>query len=144
MFSAGVGSWVWRSVAGINPNGLEAIVIHPRLQHDHSLMSSVNAETLTSKGRIAVSWESEWEQQQLAMNVSLPPNARAKLVVETPVKGGRWSRLSLNGQWLLHPQIAALSSDVVLDGVKSWRETADGAVELEAMSGGYEFVGIWE
>ena len=144
MFSAGVGSWVWRSVAGIHPNGLQAMLIHPRLQHNHSLLSSVNAETLTSKGRVSVSWESEWALQQLAMNVSLPPNAQAKLVVETPVKGGRWSRLSLNGQWLLNRQSAAVSSDAVLDGVQAWRENADGAVELEALSGSYAFVGEWE
>jgi alpha-L-rhamnosidase len=147
MFSS-IGSWFWRYLAGINLNGLTTITLYPRLQHDHSLLSSVYAETITSKGRVSVSWESEWQQSLLVMNVSLPPNAQGRVVVECPVKGSRWASLKLNGEWLLRREAAFAEagsvSGVVLDGVTAWRERGDGAVEVEAMSGAYDFVGVWE
>ena len=89
MFSP-IASWFYRCLAGIQLNGLHgAVRVHPRLQHDHALLSSVYGEVQTVKGMVSSAWESEWSQRRLQFNVTVPINAQAMVVVECPSKGGR-------------------------------------------------------
>ena len=154
MFSP-IASWFYRTVAGVQLGALRDIIVHPRLQHDHSLLSSVHLELQTSKGFLSSSWQSGWQQRIVALNVSLPHNARGRIVLECPQRGGRWAELRLNGQVMLSRpttlsstrQLLALREGVVgsvqMDGVESWRERDDGVVELEVGSGTYELHGAW-
>ena len=146
MFSP-IASWFYRCIGGVQLNGLEGIVVHPRLQHDHSLLSSVHIELQTSKGMVASSWESEWAQQRLQLNVTVPNNAHATLVVEVPHKSGRWQQLRVNGQDMLHSPSMGKERmrrrQLSLDGVSGWREMDDGAMELSVSSGVYLFDGMW-
>ena len=129
--------------------------MHPRLQHDHALLSSVHLELQTSKGALTSSWESDWPSQRLWLNVTIPHNARGRVVLECPQKGGRWAQLDVSQQPLLRRtsvveqgrqllrmgDIAASGGPV--DGVSAWRELADGAIEMEVASGVYELHGSW-
>lgn len=151
MFSS-VASWLYRSLGGVQLNALQRIVVQPRLQHDHALLSSVHLELHTSKGLLRSAWESQWQQRALSMNVTVPLNARARIVLECPVKGGRWAELRLNGAWMLrrgawrHERVLSAAAGATQehhDGVSAWRELQDGSMELEVGSGVFCLDGSW-
>ena len=146
MFSP-IASWFYRCVAGIQLGGLSGIVVHPRLQHDHSILSSVHMEVQSGMGMVSSSWESEWAERKLQLNVTIPNNAQARLVVEVPKKSGQWSELRVNGQDMVGLGGAGKEGSrrrqSRLSGVSSWRELEEGAMELSVSSGTFTFDGRW-
>ena len=145
MFSP-IGSWFYRYLAGITLHGLGTIQIRPRLQHDHRQLSWVIAEVDTSKGRVEVEWQSEWERGALTMTVVVPSNTQARVSIEPPDPTARWERVTLDGEQLYggirrHSQ----TQHGVMEGVR-WavEEEESGLFEMEVGSGSYTFVGLWQ
>ena len=144
-----IGAWFYRYVAGLELNGLEAIVIRPRMALDWTLMKRMQAEVVTVKGPLAVSYERSGDDGSVVeMEVIVPLNTRAVVVMEPLVKGGVCRTLwegsnvvyeSMHGSGV-HERL--LVSDV--EGVHAVRVDADtGTVSVEVQGGGYRFRAAW-
>ena len=118
-----VGEWVWRTIAGINPDeaqpGYKHFVIHPRPAES---VTWAKAEYDSIRGRIASDWRAE--NGQMTLKVTIPPNTTATVhVPASDVSTVRESEVP-----------ARLAAGVSFVGMK------DGCAVFEAQSGSYRFV----
>ena len=150
MFSP-VGSWFWRHLAGVQlHDGLRRVEVRPRLRHDHALLSAVQAEVDTPKGRVEVDWASEWVGSKLTLRVTVPANTQARVLVETPLEAAVWRDVALDGLRLVDGEQPRVHSHRErpqtgeVAGVRWAVDEAGGLFEMEVGSGSYAFVGHWQ
>jgi len=141
-----IGAWFYRSVAGINPNGLEMIEIRPRMAKDVTLSPEVHAELVTVKGLISVDYVRDAATQSITMKVTVPANAQAKLSLE-PLSASRKCSSIHEGESLIYsadkPSMYSKSVESV-EGVRTIeRDSVDGTMHLQIESGSYEFTAVW-
>ena len=142
---ASIGAWFYRYLAGINPNALSPILIHPRLATNHSLLPSLSAELVTVAGSVHVSYRRP-SATLFAVEVVVPVGVQARLTLESPVRGGRCVRLREGGVELVG--VGRLVGGVEagqVEGVLEVRESAETReVQLLLESGHYAFEAEWE
>ena len=86
MFSS-IGSWLYRDVAGIHLNGLgQSITIQPRQGYPRELLPRVSVKLVTLKGLVAVEFN-RTEDLRTSLEVIVPPNLHADIVLEPAVRG---------------------------------------------------------
>jgi len=147
-----IGAWFYRYVAGINPNGLDNILIRPRMSKDASLSPEVHAELVTIKGPITVDYIRDAATRSINMKVTVPANSEATLSLEPLSASGRC--LSIHeGKTLIYSSAANTKrsmyttvDDEVLtvDGVHSiTQDKADHTMHVQLGSGSYEFKAVW-
>ena len=143
-----VGAWLYRYVAGVELNGLERIVIRPRMAFDWTLMKRMQAEVVTVMGAVAVAYERSGEGgSEVDMEVTVPLNTRAVVVMEPLVKGGACQSV-VEGSTLLYESQAAVGGDGMrlraVDGVTAASvDAVTGAVSFEVQGGSYRFTARW-
>ena len=143
---ASIGAWFYRHVAGIQPNALSPIVIHPRMTADHTLLPSVSAEVVTVAGAVRVSYQRR-SATTLEMEVVVPSGTQARLTLDPPLPSALCSKLIESGRQVIMTRglsgwIRPLQF-VVLPGVLEGSETATRQVELLLQSGRYSFEVEW-
>jgi hypothetical protein len=92
-----IGAWFWQSIAGINLNAFNPIIIAPNVpiqSHVLQLQNSTSASLDTIKGNIQIEWKVEQSSSlssssssstststdlSFSMNLSLPPNTVSAL-----------------------------------------------------------------
>lgn len=97
---SGVGEWLWRNVAGLNPDpedpGYRSITIHPRPTQE---VSSCRARYLSVRGAIEVEWA--LRGREFHLDVVVPVGARAKVFFpvgnEDSVREGGMSAKNASG-----------------------------------------------
>ena len=143
---ASIGAWFYRHLAGIQPNALSPIIIHPRLTSDHNVLPAVVAEVVTVAGAVKVSYVRR-TATELSIEVSVPSGTEARLTLDPPMSSARCSRLSEGGQDVFEPRQQSWVSRPLqvrdVAGVSQMRETVEGAVELLLQSGRYAFEAEW-
>ena len=144
---ASIGAWFYRHVAGINPNALSPILIHPRLTADHTLLPSLAAELVTVAGSVKVSYQRP-SATELSIEVVVPTNMHARFTLDPPLSTARCSRLSESGQDLFVPRKRSGWSRPLevrhVAGVLEVGEAAERQVELLLQSGRYAFEVEWQ
>ena len=82
-----IGEWLWRNVAGINPDpqqpGYRSVVIHPRPSAE---VTSCKASYQSIRGLIEVSWSKE--QGSFSMDISVPVGATAEVYLPAAAPTG--------------------------------------------------------
>jgi len=147
MFSP-IGSWFISHLAGLRLNGLETITVQPRWQHNHTLLSRVEAEFHTAKGKVEVNWRIDpvYSSQRAQINVTVPLNAAARFIIEAPIKGHRCLSLRANDRPLgQRDQINSSwkrELEAESDFALSWREE-DEVIVIETGSGVFSFDTQW-
>jgi alpha-L-rhamnosidase len=121
-----IGEWVWRNVAGINPDdsapGYQQFIIAPRPGGD---LTWARASYDSIRGRIISDWKIE--NDLFSLNITVPPNTSATIylptiAVESITEGGKNIK-QVDG--------------ITLQGVES------GSAVLHATSGTYSFQTPW-
>ena len=143
---ASIGAWFYRHLAGIQPNALSPIIIHPRWTTDHTLLPRLSAEVVTVAGAVSVSYERP-SASALRMEVVVPSGTQARLTLDPPTPLARCARLVESEQdvFVARKQSARrrpLERRSVA-GVVEVRETAERQVELLLQSGRYSFEAEW-
>ena len=147
---ASIGAWLYRYVAGIAVNGLQPILIHPRMAMDRTLLPRVHAEVVTVAGPISVDYERPSEEV-LLMSVRLPHNTRATITLEPTIQGARCTSLrdtqhsSPRTSRTFKSKLAAPAAKWLdgVDGVEEVRQTANNDIEVDLLSGQYTFEARW-
>ena len=136
-----IGSWFYRDVAGIQLDGLERVVLRPRMGYDASLMPEVHAEVVTVKGPVTVDYvRSLGKEQSIDMAVQLPVNTAGVVHFEPLVKGGRCVMLMEGGKTLMTENGEVQR----VDGVKGVSvDEKTGVVSVEVGSGAFSFSAKW-
>jgi len=148
MFGA-IGAWFYRDVAGINPNGLETILLRPRMTRDASLSPEVHAELVTVKGLISVDYVRDPATQAINMKVTVPANTQAKLSLEPLSSSGKCATIHESGKLIYtsaEPSMYDGAAEQVeaIEGIKQIeRCSVDGTMHLQLESGSYEFDAVW-
>jgi hypothetical protein len=89
-FMGGIGAWLHTHVAGLSQGqgiGFSHPEVSPKIVEDVSLPCA-SGVWQTPRGEIAVSWSLEAATSMLSLNVSLPPNTRAKVIFPCSVGAG--------------------------------------------------------
>ena len=148
-----IAAWFYRYLAGIDVNGFEPILIWPRMTADPLLLPRVSAEFVSVAGLISVQYE-RVSAEEVALNVTVPTNTRARLTLEELLPLSRCVSLTESGRDVFLPRLAGHNSYAVLhtqpvEGIEEvWEEeTASGAehrLHLSLQSGQYTFTAIWK
>ena len=145
-----VGAWFYRSVAGIELNGLQELSVRPRMPLDLALMPTMAAEVVTVKGSVRVEYERS-VAGAIDMTVTIPANTNARVSFEPLLASGR-CQLVKEGQSVLYRRaqhqnrhIAAAAELDEVAGVLAVDEEADtGVMHVRLTSGTYHFTALWE
>jgi len=142
-----IGAWFYRDVAGINPNGLETILVRPRMARDASLSPEVHAEVVTVKGLISVDYVRDPVTQSINMKVVVPANAQAKLSLEPLSASGKCATIHESGKLIYQSAKVSMYDREEVVAVESIRmierDPLDGTMHLQIESGTYEFSAVW-
>lgn len=143
---ASVGAWFYRHLAGIQPNALSPILIHPRWTADHTLLPSVAAEVVTVAGSVRVSYERR-SATALTIEVVVPSGTQARLTLDPPLPATHCWRLSEGERQVIEPPVDGGWGRPLavrrVAGVVEVRETVERQVELLLQSGRYSFEAEW-
>ena len=141
---ASIGAWFYRHLAGIQPNALSPILIHPRLTADHTLLPSLAAEVVTVAGSVRVSYVRR-SASTLQLEVVVPSGTEARLTLDPPLPTARCALLRESGLDVIVPR--EQGSGVIevrsVAGVTEVREGSERQVELSLQSGRYVFEAEW-
>ena len=142
-----IGAWLYRYVAGVELNGLDTIVVRPRMAFDWTLMKRMQAEVVTVKGRVAVQYTRGGEEgRDVELDVTLPSNTRAVVVMEPTSRGGTCHALWESNTLLIDRRagvMAGSTRDGEVEGVAAVTVDVHGAVSLEVGGGRYRFHAKW-
>jgi alpha-L-rhamnosidase len=141
---ASVGAWFYSHLAGIDPS-LDIITIRPRMASEAKkhLMAKLDCQLSTLYGLVHVSYtrdERDTIANSILLRVTIPPNARARLMFEPLFAGGKCVTL-IEGNELIW------SSNTVNTNHRGFdvREDSDtGLMIVNIGSGQYEFQAVWK
>jgi len=129
-----IGSWFYRYIGGIKPNGLEEIELSPSPVGPNSPVTSANVTYLSNKGLIAVNWMKTSES--LVMDVVVPSATKARVII--PHHESPYSELKVG-----ETTIADFSGNECVfftsAGVQPVRVLENGSIELSVQPGKYSF-----
>jgi len=119
---SGISEWLWRNVAGLNPDeqgpGYRSFTLRPRPTRE---VSWCQADYDSPRGRISIHWQTQ--DDHFAMETTIPANTKATVIIPATDPGS----VTESG----HPAAQA-------EGVTLLR-TEPGAVILQVGSGIYKF-----
>jgi len=130
-----IGSWFYRSVAGIKPNGLKVIEISPGPVGPKSQVTEVKASYDTMKGLVSSYWKKTKENYVLEANI--PHNALGRIVI--PHHDYKYTTLYLDDTLLFSVggQPVGKSFSINAKGIQGASVLEDGSIELNVLSGFY-------
>jgi len=136
MFSS-VGAWFYSHLAGIDflP---DTILIRPRMTSESKkhLMPKLNCQLSTLYGLVRISYTRENLPNTIQLRVTVPPNARARLMFEPLFAGGQCQTLTESNRIIWSA-----------NSTNEWKVEKDPTNNLMTVhlgSGEYEFQAIWQ
>jgi alpha-L-rhamnosidase len=139
-----VGAWFYSHLAGIDlsPN---MITIRPRMASEAKkhLMTKINCELSTLYGLVHVSYtrdEHDTIANSIMLRVTIPPNARARVIFEPLFVGGHCATL-IEGDKIIW---STNTSSTHLQNFEVERDATTGLMTVHVGSGQYEFRALWE
>jgi len=151
-----VSAWFYRYVAGIDLNGLEEIIIRPKMAMDISLMPYMATEVVTIKGSVQVAYNRDISNN-IVLSITVPSNTHAIVEMEPLLISGRcislhesgvelWSELTESSLPSRHRVSSngglSLSNDVSgIEWLKRDEETQ--VMSMRVGAGKYEFAAQW-
>jgi alpha-L-rhamnosidase len=139
-----VGAWFYSHLAGIDlsPN---MITIRPRMASEAKkhLMTKINCELSTLYGLVHVSYtrdEHDTVSNSILLRVTIPPNARARVMLEPLFAGGRCVTL-IEGDKIIWSTNA---SSTYLQDFEIEQDAMTDIMTVHVGSGQYEFQAVWQ
>ncbi|CAF1241697.1 unnamed protein product [Rotaria sp. Silwood1] len=139
-----VGAWFYSHLAGIDISS-NIITIRPRMASETKkhLMSKLDCQLSTLYGLVHVSYtrdERDIVANSILLHVTIPPNARARVIFEPLFIGGQ-CRTLIEGQQVIW------SSDVSkrhVEGFDIEKDSTTGLMTVYIGSGQYKFQALWQ
>ncbi|CAF1175379.1 unnamed protein product [Rotaria sordida] len=139
-----VGAWFYSHLAGIDVSS-NMITIRPRMASETKkhLMLKLDCQLSTLYGLIHVSYtrdERDTMANSVLLHVTIPPNARARVIFEPLFIGGR-CKILIEGRKIIW------SSDVNkqnIEGFEIEKDSTTGLMTVHIGSGQYEFQALWQ
>jgi alpha-L-rhamnosidase len=139
-----VGAWFYTHLAGIDLSS-EMITIRPRMASEHKkhLMKKLDCQLSTLYGLVHISYtrdERDTIANSILLRVTIPPNARARIIFEPLFVGGQCATLIENDKVIW-------SSDAVATNYQEFnveKDAATGLMTVHIGSGQYDFQALWK
>jgi hypothetical protein len=139
-----VGGWFYSHLAGIDVSS-NTITIRPRMASETKkhLMSKLDCQLSTLYGVVHVTYtrdERDTVSNSILLRVTIPPNARGRVMFEPLFSGGQCKTLTESNQVIWSSEI----SDTIVEGFEIEKDSTTGVMTVHIGSGQYEFQAIWQ
>jgi hypothetical protein len=139
-----VGAWFYSHLAGIDLSS-DFITIRPRMASESKkhLMKKLDCQLSTPYGLVHISYtrdERDTVANSILLRVTIPPNAKACVMLEPLFVGGQCARLIESGKviWSLD-SVSKNFEDFAIE-----KDAATGLMSVYVGSGEYEIQAIWK
>jgi hypothetical protein len=139
-----VGAWFYSHLAGIDLS-LDIITIRPRMASEGKkhLMAKLDCQLSTLYGLVHVTYtrdERDTTANSILLRVTIPPNARGRVMFEPLFVGGQCATLIEGGEVIWSSDTDS-TNDQKLDVEK---DPVTGIMSVHIGSGQYEFQALWK
>jgi hypothetical protein len=139
-----VGAWFYSHLAGIDLSS-DLITLRPRMASESKkhLMKKLDCQLSTLYGVVHISYtrdERDTNPNSILLRVTIPPNARSRVMFEPLFPGGQCATLTEGGKVIW-------SSDNVTTNDQEFdieKDPETGIMSVHTGSGQYEFQALWK